>query len=420
MFLAMDLVNLYSRVLVSSQSKLRAQGLPVIIMGANLYLMMLAPQEFLGARASRVREFLEEIDIDVLIVTHLPNIFYLTNFSGSAGIVVLSRTNIYLITDFRYVSVAGTLLKSEFACPGARLVAVVGSYDATLAKVIEGFGPVRVGFESDHLSVKRYQWLDSVISKNAGVQFIPTDRLGERARIRKDAYEISVFRKAARLMSEVVPEVLNRVRIGCSENEIAVKVDSVIREIGFDRPAFDTIVASGPNSSLPHAQPGQRKLSKGDTVVLDFGGVYEGYCLDVTRMISLGEPSLEIRELYKAVRQAQAAGLASIREGVLASQVDASAREVLDSYSLADAFGHGTGHGLGIEIHEAPRIAARSEGKAASVDCDPVLETGMVFTVEPGVYLSGKVGVRLEDDVLVVPGGYETLTEPANEMSVHD
>ena len=379
--------------------------------------MPLAPREFLAARASRVREFLTEQNVDALIVTHLPNVFYLTNFSGSAAIVVLTRSDVHFITDFRYVAAAESLLGSDVGCPGATLVQVDRSYDETLASVVKGLGTVRVGFEAAHLSVKRHEWLRSAIADTAGLVLVPTDGVNERARRCKDAHEISTLRAAARLLSQVVPEALAAIRAGYTERQIAAQVDWLLREVGFERPAFETIVASGPNSALPHARPGGRTLRAGDTVVLDFGGVYDGYCVDLTRMASLGEPDVQARRLFEAVERAQAAALATVREGVLASQVDAAARDVLTSYGLAEAFGHSTGHGLGIEVHEEPRIARQhAEGKSGASDC--VLEAGMIFTVEPGVYLPGTGGVRIEDDVLVTREGCEVLTEAPRELAI--
>ncbi len=186
---------------------------------------------------------------------------------------------------------------------------------------------------------------------------------------------------------------------------MAAEIEAAIREAGFSRPAFETIVASGPNSVLPHARPTDRPIQDGDPTVLDFGGVYDGYCVDLTRTVQLGAPSGSLRQLYGAVAEAQKAAIAAVRPGVACSAIDAAAREVLGRYGLAEAFGHGTGHGLGLEVHEEPRIARQSARLP-----DPVVEPGMVFTIEPGAYVSGVGGVRIEDDVLVTDTGCEVLT----------
>ena len=379
--------------------------------------MSLATRELLAARISRVRQFLAEQRLDALIVTHLPNVFYLTNFSGSAAVVVLTRTDTRFITDFRYVSVVESLLASETGCPEATLVRVDHSYDETLAEVVRHLDGARVGFEAAHVSVKRHDWLRSALTDTAGLSLVPTDGVIERARRRKDAHETTTLRTAARLLSRMVPDAFAAVRAGQTERQVAAHVDWLVRQAGFERPAFETIVASGPNTALPHARPGTRALRTGDLVMLDFGGVYDGYCVDLTRMASLGEPDPQVRRLFDAVAQAQAAALATIREGISASDVDAAARGTLEGFGLAEAFGHGTGHGLGIEVHEEPRIGRRRpQGQPDAIDS--VLEAGMTFTVEPGVYLPGTGGIRLEDDVLVTREGYELLTDAPRGLAV--
>jgi Xaa-Pro aminopeptidase len=223
----------------------------------------------------------------------------------------------------------------------------------------------------------------------------------------KDRTEIAAFREAASRLSAVARRVLSDiVRIGRSERDVAADIDYAMRQGGFERPAFDTIVASGPNSALPHARPGPRILAAGDGVVLDFGGVYDGYCVDLTRTVQLAPGDSAFEALFEAVRAAQAAAIAAVRPGVKASAVDGAARDVLAGRGLGDAFVHGTGHGLGLEIHEAPRI-----GKAGGSEPDEALVAGMVFTVEPGAYVPGLGGVRIEDDVLVTEDGCEVLTD---------
>jgi Xaa-Pro aminopeptidase len=201
---------------------------------------------------------------------------------------------------------------------------------------------------------------------------------------------------------------------GRSEREVAADIDWRLRQAGFERPAFETIVASGPNSAMPHARPGERVLEPGDLVVLDFGGVYGGYCVDLTRTVSLGEPAAEARRVYGAVHDAQTAAIEAVRPNVRASQIDAAARDTLKGHGLGEAFGHGTGHGLGVEVHEAPHIRPRQESAAPSAlaawTADDSIEPGMVFTIEPGAYIPGWGGVRIEDDVLVTGDGREVLT----------
>jgi Xaa-Pro aminopeptidase len=208
------------------------------------------------------------------------------------------------------------------------------------------------------------------------------------------------------MLSEAARQILPAVRPGRSELEVAAEIDDVLRRTGFERPAFDTIVASGPNSALPHARPGRRAIEPGDGVVLDFGGVHDGYCVDLTRTVRLEPADARLARVFDAVRAAHAAALAATRPGVMASVVDAAARSTLVERGLGEAFLHGTGHGLGLEIHERPRIS-----RADPAAVDEVLQAGMVITIEPGAYVAGLGGVRIEDDVLVVDGGCEVLTE---------
>jgi Xaa-Pro aminopeptidase len=216
---------------------------------------------------------------------------------------------------------------------------------------------------------------------------------------------VATLREAAARLDAVMPPVLAAVRAGESERQIAAVIETAMRHAGYERPAFDTIVASGPHSAMPHYRAGMRVLASGDLVVLDFGGVLDGYCCDLTRTVSIGPPSDEMRRVYDAVRDAHAAAVAAVKPGVDASMVDTAARELLRERGLADAFGHGTGHGLGLDVHEEPRV-----GKPRA-DLPPVtLVPNMVFTIEPGAYLPGFGGVRIEDDVLVTEDGCEVLT----------
>ncbi|MCA1652257.1 MAG: Xaa-Pro peptidase family protein, partial [Acidobacteria bacterium] len=233
---------------------------------------------------------------------------------------------------------------------------------------------------------------------------VPTERVVERIRAVKEPAEVAILREAAARLSSVTVRVARFVLAGRSERDIAADIDGALREAGFERPAFETIVASGPNSALPHARPGPRRIEPEDGVVLDFGGVYDGYCVDLTRTVQLGR-SRELSRLMDAVRQAHAAAVHAVKPGARPSEIDAAARDTLVGHGLAAAFGHGTGHGLGLEVHEEPRIGRLSPGQP-----DEPVESGMVFTIEPGAYVPSLGGVRIEDDVLVVPGGCEVLT----------
>jgi Xaa-Pro aminopeptidase len=381
------------------------------------------PADLLTARHARVRAALGREGLDALVVFHLPNIRYLTGFAGSAAIAVLTHDGIVLITDGRYVTEVETLVAPR--CPGLRLVRVDPTYDATLAGFLRGFDCPRVGFESAHLTVKRFDGLTAALrdtpSRSAGAgALIPVERLVEAARICKDAAELETFRRAGALISAVARDVLAGVRAGQREWEVAADIDDRIRRGGFERPAFDTIVASGPNAALPHARPGDRRLESGDLVVLDFGGVHDGYCVDITRTVSVGVPGAEARRVYSAVAEAQMAAAKAVKPGGAVTDVDEAAREVLEGHGLGPAFSHATGHGLGLEIHEEPRVGPRRADipGVPPAGRDERLEPGVVFTIEPGAYLPGVGGVRIEDDVLVTETGMEWLTDVPRELLV--
>jgi Xaa-Pro aminopeptidase len=374
-----------------------------------------APSLALSRRQQIVRESLASSALDALVITSLPNILYLTNFTGSSAIVVLTAEQLLFITDFRYLTVLSDSRGTAHECPGMEVVTVEGSYDTTLAEQLALRPWRRIGFEAAHLTVDRYRWLTSTIAANGpkDAELVATERVVERARVRKDPYEIATLREAARRLSLVASAVPEDVRRGAAERDVALAIDRRVRQAGFDRPAFETIVASGPHAALPHARPGERTITEGDLVVLDFGGVYDSYCVDLTRTISIGPAGQRARQVYAAVREARDRAIDAVAPGRSRFEIDAAARETLGRHGLAEAFGHGTGHGLGLEVHEDPRISRRRP----DVDTDDEhVESGMIFTIEPGAYLPGWGGVRIEDDVLVTENGVEVLTDVTTEL----
>ena len=366
------------------------------------------------SRLSRARKRMRAVQVDALVVSHLPNIRYLTGFVGTAGLVVLTPTACSLIVDFRYQTAAKALVATAEMAAEIALVVPSQSYDEALATVLRESGARRIGIEAAWMPVSRFNRLAVALaaaaptplrSPDACPVLLPTERIIESQRVVKDETEIAILREAGRRLGGAVPEAVGLVRVGRSEQVVAAEVDAMLRRHGFERPAFETIVASGPNSALPHARPGHRKIENGDGVVLDFGGVYDGYCVDLTRTVQLGDTGEQFRRLFAAVAEAQRQAIAAVRPGVKASTVDDAARAALGRYGLEEAFGHGTGHGLGLEVHEEPRI-----GKPLAGQPDLILEPGMVFTVEPGAYVEGIGGVRIEDDVLVTGDGCIVLT----------
>lgn len=373
-----------------------------------------APSAALSARLHTIRKALASSSIDALVVTALPNILYLTNFSGSSATLVVTAETLHFITDFRYLSMLDEARGTAAECRELEVAVVEGSYDATLVEVLGALGRARVAFEAAHLTVGRHVWLEQALAQQHGeVQLVATDGLVESARVVKDAYELTTMREAGRRLSTVAASIFQHVTAGRREIDVALDIDWSLRRAGFERTAFDTIVASGPNAALPHARPTERKLTEGDLVVLDFGGVYDSYCVDLTRTVSIGPASDRARHVHAAVLRAHDRAIGSVAPGVSRFAVDRAAREALGETGMADAFGHGTGHGLGLEVHENPRIVRRRSDVDAR---EEALKEGMVFTIEPGAYFQGWGGVRIEDDVAVTAGGVDRLTDVTTDL----
>ena len=381
-----------------------------------------APSDALSKRHDAIRKQLTGAALDGLVVTSLPNVLYLTNFTGSAAVAVVTVDRIWFATDFRYVTAIQSSRGTPSACPGLELVTVEGSYDVALAGLLASLPAVNIGFEAAHLTVSRHAWLLEALSRKSQTvatevsslsRLVPTQGIVERARVRKDDYEIATLREAGRRLSGVARGVLTEIRPGLPERQLAAAIDRRIHDAGFDKTAFDTIVAGGPNAALPHAHPGERKLTEGDLLVLDFGGVYDSYCVDLTRTVSIGPAGSRERAVYGAVLEAHDRAIQTVEPGRSRFDIDAVARNVLAGHGLAEAFGHGTGHGLGLEVHEDPRITRRRPDVDSG---DEAVEPGMVFTIEPGAYLPEWGGVRIEDDVLVTASGVEVLTDVPTEL----
>ena len=367
----------------------------------------------LAARHRATRNRLAALGLDGLVVTNPTNIRYLSNHAGSAGTLVVTHSEVHLLIDFRYEESVRSVQASDAACPGLRTWPVPASYDEALIDMLSGLTmPAKLGIEAAHLTVARKEWLERTsTSRGLALTWTSTERVVEQPRLVKDASEIATLRDAAARLTGVAESAFRSIRSGVTEREVAGSIEMAMRAAGYERLAFDTIVASGPNAALPHYRAGTRILKPGDLVVLDFGGVLDGYCSDLTRTVSVGAPTPDALRLHAAVREAQQAAIEAVKPGVPASSVDAAARGLLESRGLGEAFGHGTGHGLGLDIHEEPRVGP-PRPHSASVQLEP----GMVFTIEPGAYLPGMGGVRIEDDVLVTEDGYEVLTSVPKEL----
>ncbi|HVG86463.1 MAG TPA: aminopeptidase P family protein [Vicinamibacterales bacterium] len=374
--------------------------------------MNAAPVEHLDRRHAALVSQLASVPVDALLVTHRPNISYLTHFTGSAGWLLVEAEQLTLVSDARYSSVLLDLahtvsrLEVEILAPGALTV------EERVAALVAARAPMRLGFEASSLTVNQHQGLlKRCQAVGAEVTLVSVEEAVEGLRQLKDPWEMAILREAGRRLSDVSKCIIPNALAGVPERRLAALIEWELRQKGFDKPAFDTIVAAGPNAALPHHRAGDRVLGTGDLVVVDFGGMYRGYAVDMTRTLTIGPPGARQASCLEAVAAAQQAAFAASRVGVMAEDVDRAARTVLENRGMGEAFSHGLGHGLGLEVHERPRLA-RSRPGMPSVP----LAAGMVFTLEPGVYYPGWGGVRIEDDVVATESGPEWLTEPMTEV----
>ena len=339
-------------------------------------------------RLARLRESLEE----PLLVTNRVNVLYLTGFDSSNAALLVEPGGARLFTDFRYIDAARGL-------DGVDVVETRRDTIGWLAESLSG----RIGFEADQLPFSLVERL-----RAGGLDLVPRSGLVEALRAVKDERELASLRAACAITDRMFERLAAEVRfVGRRELDVAWDIARIYHEEGGTAPAFETIVGSGPTGSSPHARAGEKVIEAGELVVIDTGCLVDGYASDYTRTFATGELDGEMREAYDVVRAAQQAGLAAIRAGVTGVEADAAARRVIDASAFAGTFGHGLGHGLGLDVHESPRLSTES---------DDTLVAGNVVTVEPGVYLSGRFGVRIEDDVVVTDDGIENPTRFTKEL----
>ena len=343
------------------------------------------------SRSARLAERIAERELDAIVVTNLPNVRYLTGFTGSNGVCVVGPEQRDFITDFRYVEQAKREVQGFDRVQGQQ--DLVGE----LAERLGG----RVGFEDQHMTVRTHARLGEIVGE--GVELVPAGGIVEELRAVKSADEIARIRQAAVLADQILEYVRERGLVGRTERAVAIDLEREMRERGAEEPSFPSIVAAGPNGALPHASPGEAEIVPGQLVVVDLGCRLDGYCSDCTRTFSTGGVGDEAIEVYELVERAQLEALAAIRAGAGCREVDGVARSIIESAGHGERFGHGLGHGVGLEVHEGPRLSRLAPEDAR-------LEAGNVVTVEPGVYLPGEFGVRIEDLVTVTDGGCEILS----------
>ncbi|HEX8976315.1 MAG TPA: Xaa-Pro peptidase family protein [Solirubrobacteraceae bacterium] len=347
----------------------------------------------MAERAERLLALLTEAQLDLLLISALVNVRYLTGYTGSNGLAVVGPQTRTFVTDFRYVEQAAAEVQAGY---DRRQEAV------DLIEAVPGVlpaGPVRLGFDDGALSVRQHARLRELLPDR--VELVAAGGLVERLRVVKDAQEVGRIRAAAALADDALAELLGAGLSGRTEHELARALTRAMEARGGEGPSFAPIVAAGAHGALPHAQPREVAVEDGQLVVIDWGVKLDGYCSDCTRTVAVGGASERAREVYELVLAAQQAGLAAVRAGAGARAVDGIARELIAAGGHGEHFGHSLGHGVGLEVHEAPRVSQRS---------DEELESGMVVTIEPGIYLPGELGVRIEDLVVVTDAGCEVLT----------
>jgi Xaa-Pro aminopeptidase len=351
------------------------------------------------SRADRLVELIAERELDQLFVSDLTNIRYLSGFTGTNGACVVGLEERIFFTDFRYTERAEREVGEEWERPEA---------ERELVPQITARMHGRVGFEDAKLSVRQLARLEAAVGED--VDLVPAGDLVERLRAVKEPEEIERMAAASELADGVFQWTIERGLAGHTERDVARACEARIRELGAE-PSFPPIIAAGENGALPHAEPGNREIGPGELVVFDMGAELDGYCSDGTRTFATGDPGEEAREVYDVVLAAQLAALAAIRVGASGKEIDAVAREMIAEAGHGDHFGHGLGHGVGLEVHESPRLATTS---------DDELREGNVVTVEPGIYLPGRFGVRIEDLVAVTGDGYRNLSGTSKELTILD
>jgi Xaa-Pro aminopeptidase len=369
-------------------------------------------------RRRSVSQELASHKVDALIVSSAANVRYLSGYAGSNGLMLITPSEAHFFTDPRYAAeIATTITCKTHVAKGTLIAAAAAAITRKRLK--------KIGFEPAWMNLDQYFSLKKALPP--GTSLHPVSSLVEDLRAVKSAAEIALIRRSVLANSEAFARTMKRVRVGLSELEIAAELEFQMKTLGCEKPAFDTIVAAGERSALPHAHPSARRIQGNELLLIDMGATLNGYTSDMTRMAYTGTPPRRARELYRAVLEAQLAGLNAVRPGVPVYKVDAAARDVLKRHKLDKEFVHSTGHGLGLEIHEAPKIGKKDKAKKGKTKTDktdngqakkpPVtIRAGMVITIEPGAYILGFGGVRIEDTVLVTERGCEVLTPTSKEF----
>ncbi|WP_239613834.1 M24 family metallopeptidase [Cohnella mopanensis] len=353
-------------------------------------------------RVTRLRELIAKSEGDALLVTHPINRRYLTGFTGSSGVVLITANHAALVTDFRYKE------QAPKEAQGFQIVEHGSSLYATVSDLLKQWNVGELLIEEQDVTYANYRIIEKALSP---VKLITSDGIVEKLRMLKDEDELAIMQEAADLADRAFEHILGYIKPGVTEKSIALELEVFMRSQGATSSSFDTIVASGERSALPHGVASDRVIGRDEFVKLDYGAYYNGYCSDITRTVVVGKPSDKHREIYEIVKEAQQFALDHLVPGMTGKEGDALTRDIITRYGYGEYFGHGTGHGLGMEIHESPRL---------SLTGDVVLAPGMTVTVEPGIYLPGFGGVRIEDDIVITENGIRILTKSPKHLIVLD
>ncbi|MEK4521768.1 aminopeptidase P family protein [Psychrobacillus sp. FSL W7-1457] len=350
-------------------------------------------------KLEKLRLALEERGVDALLITNDYSRRYITGFTGTAGVAIVSKNDAVFITDFRYTEQAASQIK-DF-----RIVQHTKTLIEEISHQVNEMGIKSLGFEKDDVTYGVYELYKQAVSAD----LVPLSGVVEKIRLIKTDEEISIIKAACRIADEAYEHIVTYIKPGMTELQVSNELEFFMRKRGATSSSFDTIVASGTRSALPHGVATDKVIEVGDFVTLDFGALYNGYISDTTRTVAVGEPSEKLKEIYQVVLDAQLLALEKVQPGMTGKEADAIARDYIASKGYGEAFGHSLGHGIGLEVHEGPGLSFRS---------DIVLEPGMVITIEPGIYLPNIGGVRIEDDALVTENGLEKLTHSTKELLI--
>ncbi|MCE4047082.1 MULTISPECIES: Xaa-Pro peptidase family protein [Bacillaceae] len=350
-------------------------------------------------KLKKLREALAAAGVDGIVIASNFNRRYISNFTGSAGVVLISGEEAKFITDFRYTEQAAS------QCVGFDIVKHTGPIQKEVAEQAEKLGIKKLAFEQDYMTFTEYRLYETTFKG----ELVPVSGIVEKLRLIKSSEEIKILKEAAEIADAAFAHILKFITVGKTELEVSNELEFFMRKAGAVSSSFDTIVASGTRSALPHGVASEKVIEAGDFVTMDFGAYYKGYVSDITRTIAVGKPDDKLKEIYDIVLQAQLKGMEGIKPGLTGIQADALTRDYISAHGYGEYFGHSTGHGIGLEVHEGPGLSYKSE---------TVLEPGMVVTVEPGIYIPGLGGVRIEDDTIITDDHNEALTHSPKELII--